>query len=392
MKIVVTGGGSGGHITPLLAVAHELKVQQPDSTITYIGQTGDSLVDVPARDKNIDQVCTVRAGKFRRYHGAGIKQFFDLPTLGKNLRDVVWVVVGLWQSFWLLRKLRPQVVFIKGGFVGVPVGLAAAALRIPYVTHDSDALPGLANRIVAPWAKRHAVALPKEVYNYPEAKTIDVGVPLTHHYHAVSPQQMRTYREQLMLNPHGKVVLVTGGGNGALRLNEAVVSCSAELLGRYHDLQLVHIAGRIHEVALRQAYAKELSPADQKRVVVLGFVGNLYAYSAAADVVITRAGATSMAEFAAQEKPCIVVPNPILTGGHQLKNARVLADRKAARMVDESYLATDHKALLPPLVELLDNPQKARLLGKKLGEFANPDSAKQLAMILLEVAATYSRL
>lgn len=157
MRILVTGGGSGGHITPILAVVHELRQLSPKAEIIYVGQTGDDLLDVPAHDPNIASVVAIRAGKFRRYHGEGWKQLFDVVTLCKNLRDAVWVLIGLWQSFWLLGRLRPDVIFVKGGFVGVPVGLAAALRGIPYVTHDSDALPGLANRIIARWAKVHTV-------------------------------------------------------------------------------------------------------------------------------------------------------------------------------------------------------------------------------------------
>src|SRR6266542_6902052 len=125
MKIALTGGGSGGHITPLLAVAHELKNQDPQIAITYIGQKGDGLADIPAQDPNIDTVKLVHAGKFRRYHGEGWRQLLDIPTMLKNIRDAVLVLAGIWESFWLLKTLRPDVVFVKGGFVGVPVGLAA---------------------------------------------------------------------------------------------------------------------------------------------------------------------------------------------------------------------------------------------------------------------------
>lgn len=388
---MVTGGGSGGHITPLLAVAHELKQEQPDTEIVFVGQRGDSLGDIPAQDKNIDGVYTVRAGKLRRYHGEGLRQLLDIPTLLKNLRDMVWTIVGLWQSFWLLKQLKPDVVFVKGGFVGVPVGLSAALLRIPYVTHDSDALPGLANRIIAPWARVHAVALPKEVYTYPTDKTVTVGVPLTHQYQSVSATAMYAYRKQLSLEQFGRIVFITGGGLGAQRLNDAVFDCVPDLLRRYPDVGIVQLAGRNQEAGLRQRYKTELSAQEQKRVIVRGFVTNLYAYSGAADVIITRAGATSIAEFAAQAKACIVVPNPLLTGGHQLKNAKVLADRKAVKMVNETVLNHDHRALLPPLVELLDNPDRAQQLGKALATLAAPDAAHHLAMVLLEVGQTHTR-
>jgi UDP-N-acetylglucosamine--N-acetylmuramyl-(pentapeptide) pyrophosphoryl-undecaprenol N-acetylglucosamine transferase len=387
MKIVVTGGGSGGHITPLLAVAHELKEQRQDLEIIYIGQKGDGLADIPAQDPNIDRTKLVFAGKFRRYHGEGLRQLLDIPTMLKNVRDAVLVLVGLWQCFFLLKKLRPDVIFIKGGFVGVPVGLAAAVLRIPYITHDSDALPGLANRIVAPWAKLHTVALPKEIYNYPPDKTEVVGVPLSHHYRPYTTTEVKAAKEQITGSSQGRMLLVTGGGLGAKRINDAVATCASELLNRYPDLTIVQIAGRNLEAKLRQLYKQKLSPEHQKRVIIMGYITNLYTYSSAADVVITRAGATSIAELAAQQKACIVVPNPILAGGHQLKNAQVLADRAAVKLLAEDKLKRDQHALMPPLVDLLDNPERAKRLGKTLGSLSEPNSAKHLAMLLLEQAA-----
>ncbi len=382
----MTGGGSGGHITPLLAVAHELKQQLKDVKIVYIGQKGDGLSDIPAQSEDIDEVHLIQAGKLRRYHGEGLKQLLDLKTMAKNLLDAAYVVIGIWQSLWLLRRLKPSVIFIKGGFVGVPVGLTAAFWRIPYVTHDSDALPGLANRIVAPWAKVHTVALPKEVYNYPADKTVTVGVPLAHHFKPFTAKEVVEARQQIGVPAKGRVLFVTGGGLGALRLNNAVAACLPELLDRYPDLTVLHLAGRNNEADLRQQYKNELSAIQQSRVIVKGFITNLHLYSGAADVIVTRAGATSIAEFAAQHKACVVVPNPLLTGGHQLKNAKVLEDHRAVKLVSEDKLRTDDHALMPALVELFDKPERAKELGEHLGKFAQADSAKQLAMVLLDVA------
>ncbi|HUC90338.1 MAG TPA: UDP-N-acetylglucosamine--N-acetylmuramyl-(pentapeptide) pyrophosphoryl-undecaprenol N-acetylglucosamine transferase [Patescibacteria group bacterium] len=385
-RIVMTGGGSGGHITPILAVAHELKQLNSKTELIYIGQTGDSLGDIPAEDENIDRIFTVRAGKFRRYHTEGIKQLFDFRTLFKNLRDILWVIVGLWQSFWLLGRIKPDVIFVKGGFVGVPVGLAAALRRIPYITHDSDALPGLANRIIAPWAKLHAVALPKEVYAYPAQKTVTVGVPISRNFKKLSAAEIQDYRQQLKLNGNGRVLLVTGGGLGAQRLNDAVITCATDILERYPDLQIVHIAGRALETEVRQHYKQGLIQKLQHRVEVKGYINNIYKYSGAADVIVTRAGGTAVAEFAAQAKPIVVVPNPLLAGGHQLKNARVLADRKAVKLVSETHLSEDHHALMPALTELLDNPVRAKELGQKLSKLAQPEAARKLAVLLLDKA------
>jgi UDP-N-acetylglucosamine--N-acetylmuramyl-(pentapeptide) pyrophosphoryl-undecaprenol N-acetylglucosamine transferase len=386
MKIVVTGGGSGGHITPALAVAHELKQLDKAIEIIYVSQTGDPLADIPADDPNIDYVYTVRAGKFRRYHGEGLKQLLDVVTLYKNLRDAIFVLIGLWQSYWLLGRVRPDAIFTRGSFVSVPVCLAAKLRRTPYITHDTDAIPGLANRIIAPWAALRAVALPKEVYAYPPDKTMTLGVPIARHFKVLNVKQLAVLRNQLHLGDAGRVLLVTGGGNGSRALNAAVADCMPELLERYSDLWVVHIAGRLDEAAVRQRYKQELSPAFMRRVLVKGFAPNMYQYSGVADVVITRAGGTTIAELAAQAKACIVVPAAFLSGGHQLKNAKVLADRKAVKLVDESYLRDDHLALMPALTELFDEPARAVALGKKLATLAQPDAAHDIAVVLLEIA------
>jgi UDP-N-acetylglucosamine--N-acetylmuramyl-(pentapeptide) pyrophosphoryl-undecaprenol N-acetylglucosamine transferase len=386
MTIVVTGGGSGGHITPFLAVAHELKKQRKDINIVYIGQRGDKLVDMVRKDPNIDEIRLVQAGKFRRYHGEGLKQLLDFPTIFKNIRDAGRVLVGIWQCFRILQKMRPDVIFIKGGFVGVPVGLAAALLRIPYVTHDSDPLPGLANRIVAPWAKKNAVGFPADIYKYAVSKIVSVGIPVTRQYHPLTVAEIRKAKEDIGTNPDGKVLLITGGGGGARRLNNAIVTCAKPLLDRYPDLTIVHLTGQKLEHEVRQQYQKELTNEEHARILVRGFVTNLYAYSGAADVIVTRAGATSIAEFGAQKKACIVIPNPVLTGGHQLMNAKILAEHHAVKLVTEEKLRRDHHALMPVLVDLLDKPEAIVQFGEKLGELAQPDAAKRMAMVLLEVA------
>jgi UDP-N-acetylglucosamine--N-acetylmuramyl-(pentapeptide) pyrophosphoryl-undecaprenol N-acetylglucosamine transferase len=257
ITIALTGAGSGGHITPILAVATEIKRLQPDAKLIYIGQTGDKLGDIPARHPAIDEVYTIRAGKFRRYHGEGLKQLLDLPTMLLNLRDAVYVAIGLYQSWRLLRELRPGVIFIKGGFVGVPIGLSAAALRIPYITHDSDAIPGLANRIISRWARKHAVALPPETYNYPSNKTIMTGIPLRKDFVPVTEKLQQHYRTQLKLPAKAKILLVIGGGLGAQRINEAVASAVPHLLREFPDLYIVHGVGRANDAGMLAGYHHE---------------------------------------------------------------------------------------------------------------------------------------
>ena len=382
--IVLTGAGSGGHITPILALAAELKHLRPNIKLVYIGQRGDGLGDIPAKHPAIDRVFTVRAGKFRRYHGEGLKQLLDIPTMLLNLRDFFYTLVGSYQSWRLLRKLRPKAIFIKGGFVGVPVGLAAARLHIPYVTHDSDALPGLANRIIARWAAKHAVALPPEVYQYPAAKTVMTGIPLQAEFVLVTPQLKQQYRYELKLPTKAKVLFVIGGGLGSQTVNQAVATAVPHLLGEFDDLYVVHGGGRANQAELDKAYAKKLSAAEQSRLKTFGYLSDVYRYSGAADVVITRAGATNLAEFALQGKACIVVPSPFLAGGHQLKNADYLAKQGAAMVLPETDLEANPNRLARQVSQLLRDSARQHDLGGKLAKFAKPNATRELAELILE--------
>jgi UDP-N-acetylglucosamine--N-acetylmuramyl-(pentapeptide) pyrophosphoryl-undecaprenol N-acetylglucosamine transferase len=386
LKIVMTGGGSGGHITPIQAVAAEIKRRHPDSDIIYIGHRGDKLGDIPVADKNIDQVFTVRAGKFRRYHGEGFKQLLDLPTMYKNLRDAFYVIIGIWQSYYLLRKIRPSVIFVKGGFVGVPVGLAAAMLKIPYVTHDSDSIPGLANRIISRWAIKHAVALPKEIYSYPSDKTVTTGIPLQSDFQPVTEELKKSYRKQINIPDTAKLLFVIGGGLGAQRLNAAVAEAIPHLLDEFIDLYVMHVVGRANELAMRKLYDDNLSTTQQGRVKVFGYISDVYKHSGAADIVITRAGATNLAEFALQGRACIIVPSPFLTGGHQIKNARYLADSYSAIVIDESQLIADPGRLSKQVSVLLSDPDSVEQLADNISKLSIPNAASDLADLILNIA------
>lgn len=382
--IVMTGGGSGGHITPILAVAEAVKSNSPSTKVVYIGQKGDKLGDIPAEHPAIDEVKAVRAGKFRRYHGEGLKQLLDVPTFLKNVRDFFYVIAGYFQSLRLLKRLKPDVVFVKGGFVGVPVGLAAASLKIPYVTHDSDAIPGLANRIIAKWAKMHAVAMPKETYHYPADKTITTGIPLQKNFQPVTPELKAQYRRDLGIPEDAKVLFVVGGGLGSQRINQAVVQCLPQLLQKYPNLHVLHIVGRNNQDELQSLYKGKFA-ADSSRVYVYGYLSDIFRYSGAADVVITRAGATNLAEFALQGKAAIVVPSPFLTGGHQLKNADLLAREGAVEVLPEDQLIATPTVLAEKVSGLLDDSAKCAELGSAFSALAVPDAAGRLAGILLSL-------
>jgi UDP-N-acetylglucosamine--N-acetylmuramyl-(pentapeptide) pyrophosphoryl-undecaprenol N-acetylglucosamine transferase len=364
-----------------LAVADELKKLQSDIGIVYIGQKGDSLADVPAEHPSIDQAFGVRAGKFRRYYGEGWHQLLDIPTVAKNIRDAFYVLAGIWQSYWLLRRLKPDVVFIKGGFVGVPVGIAARLHHVPFITHDSDAIPGLANRIIARWASLHAVALPADIYPYPRAKTMTVGVPVSGNYRPVTPQLMRQYRAEAGLDAYEQVMMVTGGGNGARDLNTFVISNAAHLLKRYPKLAIVHLTGRALEAEATAAYTKALPPDFMERIIIKGFVTDMYRYSGAADVIVARGSATNLAEFAVQAKACVIIPAQQLIW--TVRNTEEMAKRNAIVYLNHDQAAQEQR-LGTVIAELLDDNEKRQSLATQLSTFGVNDAAKRLAMLLLE--------
>ncbi|MDB5181314.1 MAG: UDP-N-acetylglucosamine--N-acetylmuramyl- (pentapeptide) pyrophosphoryl-undecaprenol [Candidatus Saccharibacteria bacterium] len=382
----MTGGGSGGHITPILAVAQELKRVRPDIHITYISQTGDAFQDIPEDHPSIDEVYHVRAGKFRRYHGEGWRQLLDLKTMYLNIRDAIFILTGLVQSYLLLRKIQPNIIFTRGSYVSVPVCLSAALQGIPYVTHDSDAIPSLTNRIIARWASVHAVALPKELYPYPADKTVTVGVPISGDYKPVDGVLKKQYRKELGLQGYAEILLVTGGGLGAQRLNTAVIENASFLLQQYPRMAIVHLTGKANEAEVQAAYDEVLKSQDvRKRMIVKGFTTDMARYSGAADVVVARGGATNLAELAVQAKPCIIVPNPLLTGGHQLKNTAALKKRGAIVELTEDQIEQELR-LGHVVIDILAHPAKVQELSRQFASFALPDAAKRIAAVLLDKA------
>jgi UDP-N-acetylglucosamine--N-acetylmuramyl-(pentapeptide) pyrophosphoryl-undecaprenol N-acetylglucosamine transferase len=264
--------------------------------------------------------------------------------------------------------------------------LAAAALKIPFVTHDSDAIPGLANRIIARWARRHAVALPADIYPYPIDKTVSVGIPLVADFEPVTDSLQRHYRKVIDVPAKAKVLFIVGGGLGAQRINNAVQEVLPHLLAEFDDLFVIQGAGRANETAVIKNYDDNLTDAARQRVQVVGYIHDLYRYSGAANLVVTRAGATNLAEFSLQGKACIVIPSPFLTGGHQLKNARVLQEADAIVVVDEGDMQADANFLARAISDLLKQPAELIKLGKKFQALSHSDSANKLAKILLDEA------
>lgn len=381
--IMIVGGGSGGHLTPIIAIASSLKKLDSSIRVVHVGQKNEGLQNI-TEDESIDMTCAITAGKFRRYHGESIlSHLLDVKTLLLNIRDLFRFIYGTFEAWMLLGRVRPSSIMLKGGFVSVPVGYAARMRRIPYLTHDSDAVPGLANRLTSKHAVYNTTALPPEIYPYDQTKTFQVGIPIRKEFVEVTEELKNKAKEHLKIDKNTPILLSVGGGLGAQRMNKALVNASKNLLEYNKKLQIIHFTGKKLLQETNDMYKNFLEDGLLKRVEIIDFTTELYKYSAAADIILTRGGATNIAEFAAQAKPCIVVPNPVLTGGQQLHNAKVLSDAGAAIILQETSLDKLDTTIIE-VFELSNNDRSA--LGAKLHKLAVYDSSDKLAKMLIEMA------
>jgi UDP-N-acetylglucosamine--N-acetylmuramyl-(pentapeptide) pyrophosphoryl-undecaprenol N-acetylglucosamine transferase len=373
------GGGSGGHVTPVVAVLRELRAQRPRVELRFwvdrnFAPQARSIVEV--FDPSIP-VHTITAGKLRRYHNLSLWQHITWPTLMlKNLGDSFLIGIGFIQSLFKLSIWRPDVVFTKGGYVCLPVGLAARVLRIPLVIHDSDAHPGLTNRVLSRWARFIATGAPLEYYSYPPERARYVGIPISNHFRPYTVAEQRAAKVEWGIDPLRPLIVVTGGGLGAKRINDSV----AEVLRHLQQLgSVVLVAG-----ALQYDELRALMPADSEHFQLYPFVSNMHSLLGAADIVVTRAGATTILELAALQKPTILIPNAKLTGGHQLKNAAVYEEADAVSVLNEEAMIEKPQLLVDEIKKVLSDPKEAAAMAKRFGRFSKPDAARSVAQLILE--------
>ena len=375
------GGGSGGHVTPVVAVLKELRAKEPESDVRFwcdkkFAAQAKSIVG--AYDDTIP-VETILSGKLRRYHHLTLWQHLMWTSLmWSNAKDMVKVIGGFFQSLWKLILWRPDVVFTKGGFVCLPVGIAARVLGIPLVIHDSDAHPGLTNRVLSRWATKIATGAPLEYYHYPREKSSYVGIPIDEAFRVFSPDEQRAAKKKWGVAENRPLIVVTGGGLGARRLNNTTLAVLPELEKRG---SVVLVSGKAQYDELRQRI-----PHDTSSFQLHSFVTAMYELLGAADIVVTRAGATTILELAALQKPTILVPNAALTGGHQVKNAAVYGDAQVAIVLNEDEMVENPQQLIDAVDAYLDDPKTTALMAKRFGKFARPNAAKDMASLILSAA------
>jgi len=328
MRVLLAGGGSGGSSAPVLAVAQELQ-RRRDCRFLYVGTATGPERELVARSGI--PFLSIRTGKLRRYWSV------------QNLLDLFRLPVGLAESVAIVARFRPHIAFAAGGFAAVPPLLAASLLRVPTVIHQQDVEPGLANRILAPFATAITVTFPDSLTHFPRSKAYITGNPVRREILAGSRQEaLRIFGLQDDL----PILLVTGGGTGALGINRLVAE-AATLLATH--CQILHITGRGKGTAI---------PEQGPRYRQLEFLAEGMGHAlAAADLVVSRAGLSTLTELSALGKPSLLIPMP---HSHQNANAAVFARKGAALVLQEYEL--DAKGLAERVLDLLgDKPRLATM-------------------------------
>ena len=325
------------------------------------------------------RVDTIASGKLRRYHHLTLMQHVLWPSLmWSNLVDSFKVLGGIIQSIYKLCMWRPDVIFTKGGFVCLPVGIAAHLLRIPLVVHDSDAHPGLTNRVLARWAVAIGTGAPLEYYNYPKQISKYVGVPVSDAFVPRSLDEKRALKKSLGLDSAKPLTVITGGGLGSVRLNNLIVKTLKDLQ-QFTSVVLVSGQGQYEEL-------RRTMPEDSENFQLHAFVSTMPELLGAADVVVARAGATTILELAALKAATILVPNEALTGGHQIKNAAVYGEAQAAIVLDEEEIVRTPEVFVRSVKLYLGDKKTTKAMTERFGAFAKPHAAEEMAAMVLNAA------
>ena len=361
MNIVVSGGGTGGHIYPALALIREIKKENNDAKFLYIGT-----------EKGLEsKLVTMENIPFKSIHITGFKRKISL----ENMKTIMRFIKGVGESKKMLKEFGADVVIGTGGYVCGPVVYAAAKLGIPTIIHEQNSVPGLTNKFLSRYVDRIAVCFEDARAYFPDQKVVLTGNPRASE---VLNQDGIKGRLSVGLSLTEPVVLIVGGSRGARPINDAVLQSLSQLGEKPY--QVLYVTGDVHFDKVKKEVEKMGNP---KNVVIKPFVHNMPEVLAGTDLTVARAGATTLAELTSLGIPSILIPSPYVTNNHQEKNARALSDHHAAKLLLESDL--NGQKLVSEIDRILMNEQTLtdmKTAAKKLGI---PDAADRLYNLMGEL-------
>lgn len=368
MRIAFVGGGTGGHFYPLIAVAEVLNTHPDKPELYYFGP--DPYESTILKENKIKYIWCP-AGKIRIYFS--VKNFFN-PFL---------TFFGIFVAIWKLYIIYPDVIFSKGSFTSVPVLLAARFLRIPVVIHESDAIPGRANKLAFKFAKYIAINYVESVKFFPKEKTALVGIPTRNIIRTSfgDPFSFLGIPNDLPL------IYITGGSSGAERINNLIIRSLDNLLPKY---RIFHQTGQAHYSDMVLTVQNLITDKNlQSRYYIKSSVPAevVSALLQACSLVITRAGSTTLSEIALHGKPSIVIPIPEDISRDQLSNAYAYARTGSCSVIEEHNLT--ETLLINEIEKIINNPENAQAMSISASKFASPDAAEKVADILVQIGVEH---
>lgn len=374
LRILFTGGGTGGHIYPIVAVAEELKLKFIEGSEIDLRYLGSPESFRGLLENNGIKVSKIISAKLRRYFD--LRNFIEIPFLFP-----LSVIQAIWKVFWIM----PDVLFSKGGPGSLPVVLACKFYRVPIIIHDSDTVPGLANKLAARFANRIAISFASAadifIAKNPklENKIALIGNPIRNSLISGEILDKETAKKIFGFNPKKPVILIICGSQGAAKINDFMIETAGELI---KDFQILHQTGIKNFKNVKQELDSILKnyPAEEKAnyKIVPYFDKDLKDAYTAADLIISRASGGSIFEIAAFAKPSLLIPLPSeVVGAHQIKNAYEYAKTGSALIIEQENLKPD--IFLFQLKKLFSTPEKLNQMSQAAKSFSKPEAARIIA-------------
>ena len=357
-KVIVSGGGTGGHIFPALAIADQLKSQFPQASLLFVGAYN-----------RMEMQRIPKAGY--RIKGLWISGF-DRKNVLRNALFPIKLFWSLLQAFFIVARFRPDGVVGTGGFASGPLVFVASLLGIPTLLQEQNAYPGITNKRLA--SRAAAICLGSEAAQnfFPKAKTHITGNPVREALQ--SPISKNEACKLMKISSDVFTLLVLGGSLGARKINELISGHLSDI--RQHNIQVIWQCGSL--------YVDDYQHLETENIRVVPFINNMSAAYAAADLVVSRAGALAISELCLVGKPTIFIPSPNVAENHQEKNAQALVDKKAAKIVVERHADDTFWTVLHTLIQ---NESLRNSLSQNIKAFARPNATKQIVKILTQLIA-----
>ncbi|MDE5736527.1 MAG: undecaprenyldiphospho-muramoylpentapeptide beta-N-acetylglucosaminyltransferase [Bacteroidales bacterium] len=361
MKVIVSGGGTGGHVFPAIAIANAIKAERPDTEILFVGAKGRMEMDkVPAAGYRIEGLNVI---------GLNRKQWW------KNLTLPFKLISSLWHVRKLIKQFAPDVVVGVGGYASGPTLYVAGLMGIPYLIQEQNSFPGLTNRMLAKRARKICVDYEDMEQFFPKERILMTGNPIRQDIVDLAGKRAVAF-DHFGLNPDKPVLLVIGGSLGARSINRAMLNNVDAILASGCQI-LWQTGGHYYE------QVKAMLQEEKPGLLVKDFIKNMDLAYAMADVVVSRAGAIAISELCVVGKPVILVPSPNVAEDHQTKNALALSARNAAILMPDDRV---YGELGKTVVELMQNERRKTLMSENISRMGKTTSAQDIAKWVFRIA------